>query len=66
VDPVAARDVVRGRDDAAPVRVAADHQRSRAQLRRLELLDRGEEGVQVEMRDDHDEAETIWTTTNTA
>ena len=46
-------DVVGGRHDPAPVRVAADDERLRLQLRRLQLLDGGEEGVQVEVRDDH-------------
>jgi hypothetical protein len=53
VDPVPARDVVRRRDDAAPVRVAADHERPGAQLRVLKLLHGREERVQVEVRDDH-------------
>ena len=47
------RRVVRGRDHAAAVRVAADDERPPAQLGALELLDGGEEGVQVEVRDDH-------------
>jgi hypothetical protein len=53
VDAVPAGDVVRGRDDAAAVRVAADDERPPAQLRRFELLDGREERVEVEMRDDH-------------
>ena len=52
-DAEAPRDVVRGRDDAAAVRVAADDERHPPQLRVLELLDGGEERVQVEVRDDH-------------
>ena len=44
---------LRSRNDAAAVRVAADHERPGTQLGLLELLDRGEEGVQVEVRDDH-------------
>ena len=52
-DAVAPRRVVRGRDDAAAVRVAADDERPPAQLGALELLHGGEEGVQVEVRDDH-------------
>ena len=52
-DPEAARDVVRGRDDAAAVRVAADDERHAAELRALQLLDGGEERVQVEVGDDH-------------
>ena len=51
--PNRARVVVRGRDDAAAVRVAADDERPPAQLGALQLLHGGEEGVQVEMRDDH-------------
>ena len=52
VDAEPPGDVVRGRDDAAPVRVAADDQRLRAQLGVLELLDGGVERVEVEVRDD--------------
>ena len=52
VDAEAAGDVVRRRDDAASLRVAADDERLRAQLRLLELLDRGEEGVEVEVGED--------------
>jgi len=66
MDPETARDVVRGRDDAAPVRVAADDERLAPQLRRLELLHRREERVEVEVSDDHQEAVPIWTATNTA
>ena len=51
-DPEAARDVVRGRDDTAPARVAADDERPRAKGRILELLDRREEGVEIEVRED--------------
>ena len=53
VDAVPARDVVRGRDHAAALRVAADDERLSAQGGILELLDRGEEGVEIEVRDDH-------------
>ena len=53
VDPERPRDVVRGRDDPAAVRVAPDDERLAPQRRILELLDRGEERVQVEVRDDH-------------
>ena len=53
MDPEVARDVVRRCDHAAAVRVTTDDQRLRAQLRLLELLDRREEGVEVEVRDDH-------------
>ena len=66
MDPVPARDVVGRRHHPAPVRVAADHERPLAQLGRLQLLHGGEEGVQVEVRDDHAETEAICTTTNTA
>ncbi len=52
-DAVAPRDVVRGRDDPASVRITADDERQAPELRVLELLDGGEEGVQVEVRDDH-------------
>ena len=55
MDPEAARDVVCRRHHSASMRVAADHERPLAQLGRLELLHRGEERVQVEMRDDHAE-----------
>ncbi len=53
VDPEAARRVVGRRHHPAPVRVAADDERLLAQLRRLELLHRGEERVQVEVGEDH-------------
>ena len=53
VDAEAARDVVRGRDDPAALRVAADDERLRAQARVVEFLDGGEEGIQVDVRDDH-------------
>ena len=45
-------DVVRRRDDAAPLRVAADDERLLAQLGILELLDGRVERVEVEVRDD--------------
>ena len=48
-DAEAPRDVVRRRDDAAALRIAADDERPRAQRRVLELLDGGEERVEVEM-----------------
>ena len=54
-DPELARLVVGGRDDPAPARIAADDQRLRAQLRILELLDGGEERVQIEVPEDHSE-----------
>ena len=65
-DPEAAGRIVRRRDDPAAVRVAADDERLLAQARILELLDGGEEGVQVEVGDDHVYSETICTVTNTA
>ena len=51
--PCLPRDVVRGRDHAAALRVAADDQGFSAQARILELLDGGEEGIEIEVRDDH-------------
>jgi hypothetical protein len=66
VDPVPAGDVVGRRDHAAAVRIPAHHERPLPQLRRLELLDGGEEGVEIEVRDDHVEAEMSCTATNTA
>jgi len=48
------------------VRVAADDERLPPQGRIFQLFDRGEEGVQVEVGDDHPAAEPIWTATNTA
>ena len=51
--PKPPRDVVRSRDDAAPPGVAADHERLRAELRGLELLDGRVERVEVQVRDDH-------------
>jgi hypothetical protein len=53
VNPEAARDVVSGRDDAAAVRIPSDDQRLRSQGRILELLDRGEKRVEVEVGQDH-------------
>ena len=53
VDPELPRLVIRGRDDASPVRVPADDQRLRAQFGILELLYGREEGIQIEVRDDH-------------
>jgi hypothetical protein len=41
--------VVRGRDHTPPAWIPADDERLRPQLRALELLDGGEEGVQVEV-----------------
>ena len=52
VDAEPPRDVVRRRDDAAAVRIAADDERLVAERRVLELLDRGEERVEVEVRED--------------
>ena len=51
MDPEPPGDVVRRRDDAAASWVAADDERLRAQLRLLELLHGGEEGVEVEVGD---------------
>ena len=42
------------RDDAAAAWVPADDQRLRPQLRALELLHGGEEGVEVEVAEDHE------------
>ena len=53
LDPEVARLVVRRGDDAPSARVAADDERYAAKARILELLDRREEGVQIEMGDDH-------------
>jgi hypothetical protein len=52
VDPVLARGVVRRRHDAPPAGVSTDHERLVAELRMLQLLDRGEERIEIEMRDD--------------
>ena len=52
VDSVGAGDVVGGRDDAPAAGVSPDHERLRGERRILELLDRGKERVQVQMRDD--------------
>ena len=52
-DAVPARDVVCGGDHAAALRVSADHQGLSAQGGILELLDGGEEGIEIEVRDDH-------------
>ncbi len=54
VDPEAPGDVVAGRDDSSSVRVAPDDQRHPSQRGLLELLDGGEERVQVEVRNDHE------------
>ena len=53
LDPEASRRVVRRRDDAPAVRVAADDQRHASQVRLLELFHGCEEGVEVEVREDH-------------
>ena len=53
VDAEAPREVVRGRDDAAAVWIAADDEWNRAQLGLLELFDGREERIEVEVRDDH-------------
>jgi hypothetical protein len=52
VDPVPACGVVRGRHDATAARVSTDHERLLAELGVLQLFDRREEGVEIEMRDD--------------
>ena len=52
VDPVRPCRVVRGRHHAAAVRVAADDEGPVAQLGILERLDRREERVEVEVRED--------------
>ena len=51
VDAERPSSVVRSRHDPAAVRIAADDQRLLAKLGILELLDRSEEGVQVEVRE---------------
>ena len=53
VDPELACEVVRRRDDASPTRVASYDERHAPQRRILELLDRGVERVEIEVRDDH-------------
>jgi hypothetical protein len=53
VDSEGPGDVVRGRDHATAAWIAPDYERQRSQLRVLELLDRGEEGIEIEVRDDH-------------
>jgi hypothetical protein len=52
VDPERPRSVVRRRYDAAPAGVSAHDERLVAELRMLQLLDRGEERIEVEVRDD--------------
>ena len=52
-DPELARFVIGRCDDPAPARIAADDERLRAQLGVLELLDGGEERVQIEVPEDH-------------
>src|SRR5207248_3695898 len=59
VNPEIPRDVVRRGDDAATVRVAADDERHRAVGRVLQLLDRGKERVEVEVRNDHARKRTV-------
>ena len=59
VDPEAASDVVRGRDDATALGIAADDERPTAQLRPLELLHGREERVQIEMGEDRHDASMI-------
>ena len=50
---MAAGDVIRGRNDAAAARIAADDERHAAELGILQLLHGCEERVQIEMGDDH-------------
>ena len=52
MDAETARDVVGGRHDTPPLRIATDDQRLLTQLGVLELFDGGEERVEVEMGDD--------------
>ena len=52
MDAEAAGRVVRRGDDAAPVRVAPNHERLAAELWLFELFDGREERVQVEVRKD--------------
>ena len=54
-------DVIRRRDDTPSVWVAPDHERRRSQGGILELLDGREEGIQVEMADDHGQEPRPWT-----
>ena len=53
VDSELPRDIVRGRDNAAAAGISAHDQRLGAEARLLQLLDRGEECVQVEVRENH-------------
>ncbi len=55
------RDVVRGRDDTPSLRIAADDERFGLEAGILELLDGGEEGIEVEMADDHGQEPRPWT-----
>ena len=64
VDPELPRLVVRGRDHPPPVRIAADDQGLRAELRLLELLDGSEERIEIEVRDDQ-RPNPIWTARKT-
>jgi hypothetical protein len=52
VDPELPRGVVRRRDDARAAGVSAHHEGLVAELRMLQLLDRGEERIEIEVRDD--------------
>src|SRR3990170_406443 len=52
VDPEAAGDVVGGGDDSTAVWITADDERPLSQLGILELLDGGEERVEVEVGED--------------
>lgn len=59
MDPEPARSVVGRRHHPAPVRIAADDERFRLQLWRLQLLDGREERVEIEVRDDQDLSSTM-------
>jgi hypothetical protein len=52
VDPKLARGVVRRRHDTASAGVSAHHERLVAKLRMLQLLDRCEERIEIQVRDD--------------
>jgi hypothetical protein len=53
MDPELPRLVIRRGDHATAVWIPADDKRLRPQLRALELLDCGEECVEVDVGDDH-------------
>jgi len=52
MDPILPRGVVRRRHDPAPAGVSAHDEGLVVELWMLELLDRGEERIEIEMRDD--------------